>query len=350
MSQLLAKLDKFERFLLTLAAILMFFFSTTSLFAAKVKDITSIVGVRENQLIGYGLVVGLQGSGDGTTSKFTARSLANMLQNSNINIDQADIKSKNIAAVMVTAQLPAFGRQGDKIDVMVSSIGDAKSLEGGTLLLTPLKGVDGSIYAVSQGSISVGGFNSGGGVGQQNHTTAGRVIGGASIEKEIAYDLYSKEYATLSLKESSFENAVRIQDTVNAYYETKVAIAIDPRTIKLKKPQEISMIEFLASVEDISVETDKVQRVVVQERTGTVISGVDIEVKPINVTHGNFSIAIDENFLAQEAPEGSAPAKVITIAKVTQALQRLGASPKDIISILSAIKQAGAMDAELNII
>ena len=350
MSQLLAKLDKFERFLLTLAAILMFFFSTTSLFAAKVKDITNIVGVRENQLIGYGLVVGLQGTGDGTTSKFTSRSLANLLQNSNININQDDIKSKNIAAVMVTAQLPAFGRQGDKINVMVSSIGDAKSLEGGTLLLTPLKGVDGSIYAVAQGSISVGGFNSGGGVGQQNHTTAASVINGATVEKELAYDLYSKEYATLSLKQSSFENAVRIQDTVNAYYETKVAIAIDPRTIKLQKPKNVTMIEFLARVEDISIETDRIQKVIVQERTGTVISGVDIEVKPINVTHGNFSIAIDESFLAQQNGNDTNGPKIITIAKVTQALQRLGASPKDIISILSAIKQAGAIDAELTII
>lgn len=345
MSKLLAKLDGFEKFLLTLAAILMFFFSTTSLFAAKVKDISNIVGVRENQLIGYGLVVGLQGTGDGTTSKFTAQSLANLLQSANLNINQNDIKSKNIAAVMVTAKLPAFGRQGDGIDVMVSSIGDAKSLEGGTLLLTPLKGLDGRIYAISQGTITVGGFNSGGGVGQKNHTTAGKVINGAIIEREVAYDLYNKEFATLSLEHSSFENAIRIQDTINAFYEVKLAVAVDPRTIKLKKPANISMIEFLAAVEDFDIETANVKKVIVQERTGTVISGIDISVKPINVTHGNFSISIDETFLDDKGDN-----KIITIANVTKALQKMGASPKDIISILEAIKQAGALDAELEVI
>lgn len=346
MERILAKLDGFERFLFTLAAILVFFFGTTSLFAAtKVKDITNIVGVRENQLIGYGLVVGLQGTGDGTTSKFTAQSLANLLQSANLNINQNDIKSKNIAAVMVTAKLPAFGRQGDQVDVMVSSIGDAKSLEGGTLLLTPLKGLDGRIYAISQGTITVGGFNSGGGIGQKNHTTAGKVLSGATIEREVSYDLYNKQYAQLSLEESSFENAIRIQDAINAFYGVKVAIAIDPRTIKLKKPDNLSMIEFLAAVEDFKIETDSVQKVIVQERTGTVISGVDILVKPINVTHGNFSISIDEKFLDKENGE-----KTITIASVTKALQRLGASPKDIISILEAIKKAGALDAELEVI
>jgi flagellar P-ring protein precursor FlgI len=345
MPRLFAKLDGFERALFTLAIVLAFFFTASPLFAAKVKDITNIVGVRENQLIGYGLVVGLQGTGDGTTSKFTAQSLANLLQSANLNINQNDIKSKNIAAVMVTTKLPAFGRQGDAMDVMVSSIGDAKSLEGGTLLLTPLKGLDGRIYAISQGSITVGGFNSGGGVGQKNHTTAGKVINGAIIEREVGYDLYNKEYATLSLEHSSFENAIRIQDTINAFYGVKVAIAMDPRTIKLKKPDTLSMIEFLAAIEDFSIETDRVQKIIIQERTGTVISGVDTTVKPVNITHGNFSIAIDEKFL--DAQKGE---KTITIANVTNALQRLGASPKDIISILQAIKKAGALDAELEII
>lgn len=258
---------------------------------------------------------------------------------------QNDIKSKNIAAVMVTAKLPAFGRQGDRIDIMVSSIGDAKSLEGGTLLLTPLKGLDGRIYAVSQGPITVGGFNSGGGVGQKNHTTAGRVLGGAIIEREVAYDLYNKEYATLSLESSSFENAIRIQDAINAFYGVKVAVALDPRTIKLKKPDTMSMIEFLAAVEDCDIETDIINKIIVQERTGTVISGVDISVKPVNVTHGNFSISIDESFL-----DNNQENKTITVANVTTALQKMGASAKDIISILEAIKKAGALDAELEVI
>jgi flagellar P-ring protein FlgI len=332
---------------LLLSALFFLLSFNLTLDASKVKDITNIVGVRDNQLIGYGLIVGLQGTGDGTTSVFTAQSLANVLQSVNIKIDQNTIKSKNIAAVMVTAKLPSFGRQGDHIDVMVSSIGDAKSLEGGTLLMTPLKGLDGKIYAVSQGPLTVGGFNAGGGGGgQKNHTTVGRVIDGGVVEREISYDLYSKSYATLSLVNSSFENAVRIQDTINDFYESKIAIAKDPRTIKLKKPSDLSMIEFLATIEDLDIETAMLQKVIIDERTGTVISGIAIEVKPIMITHGAFSIAID-NALLKNKPEEE---QVITITDVTNTLQKIGAKPKDIISIIEAIKRAGALDAEVEII
>jgi flagellar P-ring protein FlgI len=332
---------------LLLAASLFVLAFNLSLHATKVQDITNIVGVRDNQLIGYGLIVGLQGTGDGTTSVFTAQSLANVLQSVNIKIDQNTIKSKNIAAVMVTAKLPSFGRQGDNIDVMVSSIGDAKSLEGGTLLLTPLKGLDGKIYSVSQGPLTVGGFNAGGGGGgQKNHTTVGRVIDGGVIEREISYDLYSKTYATLSLIHSSFENAVRIQDVINEFYEAKIAVAKDPRTIKLKKPSDLSMIEFLATVEDLDIETAMIQKIIIDERTGTVISGISIEVKPVMITHGAFSIAIDEALLEAKNEEE----QIITITDVTTVLQKIGAKPKDIISIIEAIKRAGALDAEVEII
>lgn len=341
---MIKKINSFEKFLLTFATVFLVFFGATSfLFASKIKDVTNVVGVRDNQLIGYGLVVGLQGTGDGTTSKFTAQSLANLLQSANLNINQNDIKSKNIAAVMVTATLPPFARQGDKVDITISSIGDAKSLEGGTLLLTPLKGLDGRIYAISQGDVTVGGFNSAGGIGQANHTASAKVLGGAIIEREIVYDLYSKQDATLSLKNSSFENAIRIQDVINSYYEIKVAIAIDPRTIKLKKPQNLSMIEFLASVENLEIETDNIKKIIVQERTGTIIAGINIEVKPINVTHGNFSLSIDNTFIDSEN-------KSITVSSITKALQKMGATPRDIISILQAIKKSGAIDAELEVI
>ena len=207
------------------------------LFAAKVSDLVNIVGVRDNQLIGYGLVVGLNGSGDKTTSTFTMQSISNMLESVNVKIDPNDIQSKNVAAVMVTAKLPPFARQGDTIDILVSSIGDAKSLEGGTLLLTPLSGLDGRIYAVAHGAVGRGGKNERG--GSANHALAATMPNGGIVEREVVYDLYSKVNATLSLKEANFQNAMRIQTRINETFganpENKpVAMAIDPRTIKLQ--------------------------------------------------------------------------------------------------------------------
>ncbi len=333
-----------------------------SLDAAKLKDISSIVGVRENQLIGYGLVVGLNGTGDGAASLFTLQSLANMLESVDVKVDAATIKSKNVAAVMVTANLPAFGRQGDKIDVLISSIGDAKSVEGGTLLMTPLKGVDGEIYAVAQGAVSIGGKNDRG--GGLNHPLAGSIFGGAVVEREVSYDLYSKRDATLSLKDSNFANAISTQDRINAFFENRnVATAIDPRTIKLQRPDNMSMIEFLAKVQSLEIEYDKKSKIVIDERTGTVVAGIDISIDPVVVTHGDLTIKISS------APEGVANGQDLgdglnitgndlvnttenppTIANVARALQKLGATPKDIISIVQAIKKAGAIRVDLEII
>ena len=179
---------------------------TVSLNAEKIKEIANIVGVRENQVIGYGLVVGLAGTGDGSSSRFTIRSLSNLLQTVGVKIDPSAIKSKNVAAVMVTASLPAFARQGDRLDVSISSIGDAKSLEGGMLLMTALKGVDGNIYALSQGQVTVGGRNTKGS-GAKNHTTAGIVFQGATVEKEVVYDIYNQSFANLSLKKLKFQDS-----------------------------------------------------------------------------------------------------------------------------------------------
>ena len=204
-----------------------------SLHAEKIKDISSIVGVRDNQLIGYGLVVGLNGSGD-SSSKFTNQTLSNLLKNVNVKLDPKDIKSKNVAAVMVTATLPPFARECDKIDVTVSSIGDAKSLQGGVLLITPLKGVNGKIYALAQGPITMGGFNLKGGKKQKHFTTTVKVINGATVERAVVWDIYHQNFATLSLKKSDFDLAVKIQKTINSYFNQKVAVAIDPRTVQLK--------------------------------------------------------------------------------------------------------------------
>lgn len=333
--------------------------------AARVGDVANIVGVRDNHLIGYSLVVGLKKTGDGTTSKFTLQSIANMLKAMNIDMRPIDIKSKNVAAVVVTAELAPFARQGDKLDITVSSIGDATSLEGGTLLMTPLKGVDGKIYALAQGSMSIGGRNTKG-AGSESHPTAGVIYNGASVEREIAVDLYSQEFATLSLKEDSFQNSVAIQNSLNDLYGDRIAAAVDARTIRLKKPENRSMIEFLAEVQDADIAYNVSSRVVINERTGTIVSGVNIPIKPVVLTHGEITIkiasvgeiperegldALDGDLgIAQGSNEIFMREGSVTVANLVRSLQKLGATPKDVIAILEAIKSAGSMQAELKVI
>ncbi|SFV75043.1 Flagellar P-ring protein FlgI [hydrothermal vent metagenome] len=345
--------------------VLLFFFFITTLYGTKISDIANVVGVRDNQLIGYSLVVGLKKTGDGTTSKFTLQSIANMLKSMNIDMKPVDIKSKNVAAVVVTAKLKPFARQGDKFDIVVSSIGDAKSLEGGTLLMTPLKGVDGKIYALAQGSVSIGGRNSGGG-GTPSHPTSGMVYEGGIVEREINIDLYHQQYITLSLKEENFKNAVAIQKAINRFYTSQVAVALDPRTIKLKRPNNKSMIEFLAEVEDINIDYNNKNKIIINERTGTIIAGIDIEIKPIILTHGDITIKINEQQTPSQ-PAGSIKVDndlvvgvnqdeiytrkgTTTVANLVRSLEKLGASSKDIIAILEAMKSAGSISADLEII
>lgn len=345
--------------------LLTFILFLSTLYATKITDISSIVGVRENQIIGYSLVVGLKKTGDGTTSKFTLQSIANMLKAMNIDMNPVDIKSKNVAAVVVTAKLKPFARQGDKFDVTVSSIGDAKSLEGGTLLMTPLKGVDGKIYALAQGSLSIGGMNQRG-AGSESHPTTGIVFNGGLVEREINIDLFHQEYASLSLKEAGFANAVAVQNAINQHFNTQVAVATDSRSVKLKRPQNRSMIEFLAEVQNLDMEYKPKDKIVINERTGTIVAGVDIELKPIMLTHGDITIKIvEEDDIS--APEGSMAVDknmaigmnenqlytktgTTTVANLVRSLQKLGATPKDIIAILEAMKSVGSISAELEVI
>lgn len=325
----LEELDGLERKTVWVMIILFFFISVTTLFGTKIKDVSSVVGVRDNQLIGYGLVVGLKGTGDGT-STFTGQSLANFLKSVNIQIDQDAIKSKNVAAVMLTSRLKPFSKQGDRLDAVVSSIGDAKSLEGGTLLMTPLKGVDGKTYALAQGSI-----------GSSTHTTVGKIAGGATVERTLSYDIYNKQLATLSIEDGGFKNVLLIQNAINAKMGEGTAMAKDPRSIRVKKPKDANMVEFLANIGDIEISLEKKDRIIIDERTGTIIAGVDIEVRPVMVTHGGISLKVDETLLDD--------GKKLTISSVTKALQKLGATPKDVIAIFEAIKKAGALDASLEI-
>ncbi len=344
--------------------VLLFLTFFVSLQATKVSEITKVVGVRENQLIGYSLVVGLNKTGDGTTSVFTLQSIANMLKAMNIDMDPNDIKSKNVAAVVVTAKLSSFSRQGDTMDVTVSAIGDAKSIEGGTLLMTPLKGVDGKIYALAQGSLSIGGKNERGG-GSLNHATAGVVYGGGIVEREVPLDLYHQEYVTLSLKNSSFANAVNLQKAINEIYHMQVAVALDPKSLKLKCPENRSMVEFLAEVQELDIDYIPIERIIINERTGTIVAGVNIAVSPVIITHGDITIKIEEDTVAGPGNNLDLDENIViglednrlmakkgssTVANIARSLQKLGASPKDIISILESMKKAGAIQAELEII
>jgi len=336
----------------------------SSLCAERLGDVANVIGVRENQLIGYGLVVGLNGTGDGSSSEFTLRSLSNLLQTVNVKIDPADIKSKNIAAVVVTAKLPAFARQGDKVDVSVSSIGDAKSLQGGNLLLTPLKGVDGKIYSLAQGSLTIGGMN-GKEKGQLNHPASANIFGGALVEREIEFDLHEQEFINLSLKEANFNTAVSVQNELNRAFGKKIAVATDSRTIRLMKPANYTSVEFLAKTLDTQVKYEREDKIIIDERTGTIVSGVNIKVDPVVITHGDITIKIEANDnvpsdknvdiggnvqIAASENRIKMQEESMTVANVARALNKLGAKPKDIISIFENIKRSGAITAQLVVI
>lgn len=339
---------------------------TACLFGIPIKDLASTVGVRDNQLIGYGLVVGLNGSGDGTSSKFTIQSISNLLQGMNIKVNADDIKSKNTAAVMVTAKLPAFAKSGDKLDITVSSMGDAKSLQGGTLLLTALRAIDGEIYAIAQGVISVGGITGGAGGRGGNHSTSASIIGGANVEREIPQNFAQTENLSLSLKNASFKTASDIERTLNASFQNEVAQALDSRTIRLNRPDDMSAVEFMARVLEQDINFTPENKVIIDERTGTVIAGVDVEVEPILITHKDITIKIapqsattqtnnevdmkDGGVIDPSTNTLRINARKSTVANVARMLNKLGASPTDIISIMQNLKRAGAINAELEVI
>ncbi|MDZ5336783.1 flagellar basal body P-ring protein FlgI [Helicobacter pylori] len=335
---------------------LIFVLAFHELLAEKIGDIASVVGVRDNQLIGYGLVIGLNGTGDKSGSKFTMQSISNMLESVNVKISADDIKSKNVAAVMITASLPPFARQGDKIDIQISSIGDAKSIQGGTLVMTPLNAVDGNIYALAQGAIVSG---------NSSNLLSANIINGATIEREVSYDLFHKNAMVLSLKSPNFKNAIQVQNTLNKVFGNKVAIALDPKTIQITRPERLSMVEFLALVQEIPINYSAKNKIIVDEKSGTIVSGVDIIVHPIVVTSQDITLKItkeplndskntqdlDNNMSLDTAHNTlSSNGKSITIAGVVKALQKIGVSAKGMVSILQALKKSGAISAEMEIL
>lgn len=344
--------------------------------AVRLKDIAEINGVRMNQLVGYGLVVGLDGSGDGKKATFTVQSMASMLEKMGITVDQKDIQVKNVAAVMVTANFPPFGKRGNRMDVLVSSIGDANNLQGGTLMLTPLKGVDGKIYAVAQGPVNTGGFGAGGAASTvvKNFPTVGRVLSGAIIEREVPNDFNSRESLMFNLHNPDFNTAARVVEVINAQFAEPVARAQDAGTIEIRIPDRYmgNTVPLLASLSTLEVEPDNDAKVVINERTGTVVMGENVRISTIAIAHGNLSIVVKENAdVSQPLPfsEGQTVAspntqinvqedanqlvvvpKGVSIGEVVHALNALGVSPRDLIAIFQAIKAAGALQADLEVI
>jgi len=364
-----------------LGILLVFLLLAQSAHAARIKDLTNVIGVRGNQLVGFGLVIGLTGTGDSATNVFfSIQTMVNMLKKMGVTIPSTEVdqlKFKNIATVMVTANLPAFARQGDAIDVTVSSVGDSKSLQGGTLLLTPLKGPDSQVYAVAQGPLSIGGFSVQGqarGV-QKNHLTVGRIANGAIVEKEVANHFNDKEEILLALKKTDFTTAERIAQAINDHLKEIMARLVDARTIRVSVPDlyKTQTAAFVSQIESLDVEPDAVAKVIIDERTGTVVMGENVRISTVAVAHGALFIQIKEEPVAVQPPplseEGQTAIlprtrvavtegqdkilvvpKGISLGEVVNALNSIGVTPRDLISIMQAIKAAGALHAELEII
>lgn len=312
---------------------------------SRLKDLVTVKGVRENPLIGYGLVIGLNGTGDGG-GEITNTSLKKMFQTLGLN-PQKEVTSKNVAAVIVTAKLPAFGRLGQKLDVTVSSIGDASSLAGGTLLVTPLKGGDGHIYAVANGQLSIGGLEKG-----KKMSTTARIPGGGVVEKELELAFNDKRAIRLAVNNPDFTTAARIEKTINQELGGKYATASDATTIDVIIPTfyERKVVELLAIIENFKVISDTIAKIVINERTGTLVAGGDIKLKKSAISHRDMVLEVkgsDDN-TAKSSIIAVEPAT--TINDLVKALNTLGTSPEDLISIFQALKQNGSLIAEIELI
>ncbi|GHU10358.1 flagellar P-ring protein [Betaproteobacteria bacterium] len=326
--------------------------------AERLKNIASIAGVRDNQLAGYGLVVGLDGSGDQTTqTPFTVQSIVNMLSNMGVTLPQGtNLQLKNVAAVMVTASLPAYVRPGQTVDITVSSIGNAKSLKGGTLVMTPLKGIDGQIYAIAQGNMVVAApAGTGPGAQAPSHLSAGRIPGGATVERAVPSTVGEGGRITVELQRSDFATARRVADAINKL-EKGSAQAVDGRSIEVRTPTDLSArIAFLGQIEDLDVNMGPtVARVVVNSRTGSVVMNQTVNLQSCAVAHGNLAVMVEgEQAAAQNQGMTGSLREVrggTNLAEVVRALNTLGAKPTDLVSILQAMKAAGALRAELEVI
>lgn len=346
--------------------------------SSRIKDIADFEGVRENQLVGYGLVVGLNGTGDNIKSiNFAKESLISMLDQLGINARDGQLKSKNIAAVMVTASLPPFARQGSRIDVMVSAMGDAKSLQGGTLIATPLNGANGEVYAVAQGQIATGSVSAQGNNASVTRRvpTSGRIANGAIIENEIDFALDSLKNIRIALRNPDFTTARRISDAINAMLGQPASKALDPATVDLQIPQEYEdkVVDLMTKVEQLQVQPDQLAKVVIDESSGIIVIGKDVKINRLAIAQGNLTIKISEiPMVSQPLPfsNGTTVTQNVTAIDVNEevnsrlsvldtgvnlqelvdGLNALGVTPRDLISILQAVKASGALQADIEVI
>jgi flagellar P-ring protein precursor FlgI len=368
-----------KKFIASLVIVALFT-SSASATSARIKDITNVEGIRENILIGYGLVVGLNGTGDKlNNSQFTEKSLKGYLERVGVNVKADQLKTKNVAAVTITATLPAFARQGGSIDVRVSAMGDAKSLQGGVLLATPLMAADGEVYAVAQGPVAIGGFTASGDSGSsvtKSIPTTGTISSGAIVEREIGFELNKMATLDLSLKNPDMNTAGQIQEIINQTLGGKYANATDPGTVKVTVPPEykdkVGM--MIADVEQLRVQPDNVAKIVIDETSGTIVMGENVKIDTVAIAQGNLTIRIDEASNVSQpgafAPQGAQTAvtpqsnisvdeqsgnKMVVMESganlkdLVSGLNALGVGPRDMITILQNIKAAGALQAEIEV-
>ncbi len=340
--------------------------------AGRIKDIATIEGNRINYLIGYSLVVGLKGTGDTRITQFTIKSLTNMLQKMGIVVDPNRITVRNVAAVMVTAKVPPFAKAGMRFDVEVSSIGDARSIEGGTLLLTPLRGPDGTVYALAQGQVVVSGYEARGRGAKRvkNVPTVGRIPNGAVLERDMPVQLVQGEFRII-LDYPDFSTAKSIQDAINQRFGDGTATAVDSATVVVKVPQDQKPVDFISQVENIDVTTSVPAKVVVDGRSGTVLLGGEVSIDPVSVAVGSLVVRVMETPSVSQPPPLSGgttavtqqteldieekskrllPIRGTTVSELVNSLNEIGATPREIISVLQAIKEAGALKAKLEVL
>jgi flagellar P-ring protein precursor FlgI len=344
----------------------------------RIGDLGRVMGVRENPLVGYGLVIGLDGTGDRAGTGFTEQSMASLLEELGITMAPDELKLRNVAAVLVTADLPPFARQGSRIDVTVSSIGSAKDLRGGILVQTPLRGADANVYVVAQGPVSLGGFQvsgAGGSSVQKNHVTVGRIPSGGVVEREVPFDIFASDSIELVLDRPDFGTAVNIVNGINEAFGSETAGARDPGTISIpmtKIPEGLDAVSFAARIEMLEVDVSRPARVVVNERTGTIVAGGNVRIAPVAIAHGGLTIEVrSRTTVSQPAPFSEAGRTVVTpesdvavsdaasvmavaettsLAELAEALNALGVSSSDVIAIFQALREAGALDADLVVI
>ncbi len=360
--------------LAALAAVLVLAGGTPAGAASRIKDLANVEGVRQNQLIGYGLVVGLAGTGDTlNNTPFSKQSLQAMLERLGVNIRGQTIRTANFAAVMVTANLPAFGTQGTRFDVTVSALGDAKSLQGGTLLVTPLLGADGNVYAVAQGSLAINGFQAEGDAAKivRGVPTVGRIANGAIIEREIEFALNRLPNLRLALRNPDFTTATRIAAAVNDFIGGPTAEPLDPSTVQISVPAQYkgNVVSLLTEIEQLQIEPDLGARIVIDERSGVIVMGRDVRVSTVAVAQGNLTVTISETpQVSQPAPFSRGQTRVVprtrigiqeegrklalvregvSLQQLVDGLNALGIGPRDMIAILQAIKAAGAIQADI---